>query len=167
LNLMALIKSEAGPPELFAAAAPENIGLWGHSMGGSIVLRALTVSSDVKAAILIASMSGDETRNSQLLLDIFPDPNFQTELGLSPAIVEHISPLNYYRNITAPIQLHHGGADQIVPVAWAEETCAVITNAGVQIECIYYPEEDHTFRSRVADQFYGAMINFYEMYLSP
>lgn len=167
LNLIALLKSESGPSQLFAGAASENIGLWGHSMGGSIALRVLTVSSDVKAAILIASMGGDEIKNTQLLLNISPDPAFQTELDISPAIVERISPMYYYQDITSAIQLHHGTADQLVPVAWAEETCKAVADAGIEIECIYYPEEDHTFRARVADQFYGAMLGFYETYLSP
>lgn len=167
LNLMALIRSTSGPAELFATAAPERMGLWGHSMGGSIILRVLTIASDVKATVLIASMGGDEIKNTQLLLNIAPDPTFQTELAISPAVGERISPLYYYRDITSPIQLHHGRLDQIVPVAWAEETCAAATAAGIQIECIYYPEENHTFRSRVADQFNGAMFPFYEAYLSP
>jgi dienelactone hydrolase len=48
LNLIALVKATSGPSELFATAAPDSIGLWGHSMGGSLALRVLTVSSDVK-----------------------------------------------------------------------------------------------------------------------
>lgn len=167
LNLTALVKAEAGPPELFASAASESIGLWGHSMGGSIVLRVLTVSSDVRAAILIASMGGDEIKNAQLLFNISGDPDFQSELAIPPAVAERISPIYFYNDISAPIQLHHGAMDQLIPVAWAEETCAAAKEAGVEIECIYYPEEDHTFRGRVADQFYGAMVDFYEVYLSP
>lgn len=167
LNLVALVKSEAGPAELFATAASEQVGLWGHSMGGSIILRALTISSDIKAAILIASMSGDEIKNAQLLFNISADPNFQTELAVSSAIARRISSLDYYSDIASPIQLHHGAMDQLIPVAWAEETCKAATEAGVQIECIYYPEEDHTFRGRVADQFYGAMLDFYKTHLSP
>jgi len=162
-----LIRSEAGPSELFAAAAPENIGLLGHSMGGNIALRVLTVSSDIKATVLYATMGGDEIKNAQLLFKAFPDPAFQDELTVPPEIVEHISLTNYYSNIASPIQLHHGTRDETIPVSEAKETCQQLTDAGVQIECIYYPEEDHTFRSRVADEFYGNLISFYEKYLSP
>jgi len=167
LNLIALVKSGAGPSELFTTAIPENIGLLGHSLGGNIAMRVLIVSSDVKATVLYATMSGDEMKNAQLLFDTSSDPTFQTELATSPAVIERISPMYYYSDITSPIQLHHGTADKTVPVASAEETCSALTTAGVQIECIYYPEEDHTFRRRVADQFYGAMFRFYETYLSP
>jgi dipeptidyl aminopeptidase/acylaminoacyl peptidase len=166
LNLIALLKAKSGAPELFAAAS-EEIGLWGHSLGGSIALRVLTVSPDIKAAALFASMSGDELKNAELLSRISADPALQTELETSPAILEQISPMYHYGDITAPIQLHHGAVDQTVPVAWAEETCHALTAAGVQVECIYYPTEDHTFRSRVAGQVTSAMFDFYETYLSP
>lgn len=167
LNLIALIKGQAGPSELFASSAPEQIGLLGHSMGGSIALRVLTISPDVKATVLYASMGGDEIQNAQVLFKAFPDPAFQAELEISPEAVERVSPMNYYSDITSPIQLHHGTQDETIPQAWAEETCAALNAAGVSVECIYYPEEDHTFRGRVADEFYGNMVRFYDMYLSP
>jgi dipeptidyl aminopeptidase/acylaminoacyl peptidase len=89
------------------------------------------------------------------------------EQAILPAISQRISPLYYYSNITSPIQLHHGTADAVIPVAWSEGTCDAATTAGVQIECIYYPDERHTFSGRVTDEFYGAMLNFYETHLSP
>jgi dipeptidyl aminopeptidase/acylaminoacyl peptidase len=167
LNLIALIKLASGPAELFAKAVPERIGLWGHSMGGGIILRVLTVSSDVKAAVLYSSLSGDELKNAQLLSNASADPIFQQELAVPPAILERISPMYYYKDISAPIQLFHGTDDQTVPVTVAEETCKLASDAGVNIECIYYPEEGHTFRRRVADQFTGAMTYFFKSYLSP
>jgi dipeptidyl aminopeptidase/acylaminoacyl peptidase len=166
LNLIALLKSKSGPSELFANAS-DNIGLWGHSMGGEVVLRVLTISSDVKAALLYASMSGDELKNAQVLSRLSLDPVFQTELALSPSIVARISPASYYNYITAPIQLYHGTADQTVPIATAQETCEALKAAGVQIDCVYYPDEDHTFRSRVANQFFENMMGFYREYLFP
>lgn len=165
LNLMALIKSKSGPAELFATASRDKIGLWGHSLGGDIVLRVLTVSSDVKAAVLYASMSGNERKNARLLSKSSNDPIFQSELATSPMIVERISPAGYYSDIHTPIQLHHGTADQTVPIAWAKETCNALTAAQVQVDCIYYPGEDHTFRSRVINQFGEAVLDFYKMYL--
>ena len=167
LNLIALTTVESGPHELFAAAAQENIGLLGYSLGGNIALRVLLVSSNIKATVLAASMGGDEIKNAQLLFRAFPDPAFQAELEVSPEIVEGISLTNDYSNITSPIQLHHGVLDETIPVAWAEETCQALTDAGVQVECIYYPDEDHTFGDPVLDQYYEAMLGFYEMHLSP
>ena len=168
LNIIALIKTETLPAELSATASVDQIGLWGHSLGGNVVLRVLTVSSDVKAAVLYASLSGDEFKNSAALTNIIPgDPQLQAELVTAPALLQRISPSSYYGDITSPIQLYHGTSDATVPVDWAHETCRLLKDAVVTVNCIYYTDEDHTFRSRVADEFYGTLINFYKTYLSP
>jgi len=165
LNLTALIKSEAGPTELLDKAQVDRIGLWGHSMGGNVVLRVLTVSSDVKAAVLYASLSGDELKNAELLADPVSNPIFQAELSAPRYLFEQISPLHYYSDITSAIQVHHGQSDPVVPVRWAQQTCEALTKAGVENECIYYEYERHTFRSRVVNRFNRAMLRFYEKFL--
>ena len=168
LNLIALMKSESLPDELSATASVDQIGLWGHSLGGNVILRVLTVSSDVKAAVLYASLSGDEFKNSAALTDIgASEPQLQAELVTAPALLQRISPSSYYGNITTPIQLYHGTNDSVVPFSWAQETCRLLKDAGVTVDCIYYTDEDHTFRSRMSDEFYGSLINFYKTYLSP
>jgi dipeptidyl aminopeptidase/acylaminoacyl peptidase len=50
LNLIALIKQQGGKPGPLQLADPNAIGLWGHSMGGGVSIRVITVSPDVKAA---------------------------------------------------------------------------------------------------------------------
>ena len=168
LNLIASVKSESMPNEISTTASIDQIGLWGHSLGGNVVLRVLTVSSDVKAAVLYASLSGDEFKNSAALTNIIPgDPQLQAELVTAPALLQRISPSSYYDNITSPIQLYHGTSDSAVPFSWAQETCRLLKDAAVTSNCIYYTDEDHTFRSRVSEEFYGTLINFYKTYLSP
>jgi dipeptidyl aminopeptidase/acylaminoacyl peptidase len=168
LNLISLIKTRMAPPELLNAASVDQIGLWGHSLGGDIVLRVLTVSSDVKAAVLYASISGDETKNTALFSTIiYNDPQLQRESATSPLMIQHISPSNYYDSITVPVQLYHGTSDSTIPLSWAQETCDLLRNAGVTINCIFYEGEDHTFRRRVADEFYRTQLDFFHTYLSP
>ena len=168
LNLIALVRSESMPKELSATAAIDQIGLWGHSLGGNVVLRVVTVSSDVKAAVLYGSLSGDEFKNSAALTDIgATEPQLQAELVTAPALLQRISPSSYYDNITTPVQLYHGTNDAVVPFSWAQETCRLLKDAAVTVDCIYYTDEDHTFRSRMSDEFYGSLIGFYQTYLSP
>ncbi len=43
LNLIALVQAQSGGTDLLKTADPAHIGLWGHSMGGGITTRVLTV----------------------------------------------------------------------------------------------------------------------------
>ena len=167
LNLISLIKEQGGGAGALEKALPEQIGLLGQSLGGNVALRVLTVSSDVRAAVLYSSLSGNELKNSEQLYKVTEDPQFQNELNVLPTQVQSISPVYYYGNITAPIQLHQGTIDETVPMSWAEETCSLLITAGKSIDCIYYEGEDHVFNDDIKTQFLENMINFYKTYLSP
>jgi dipeptidyl aminopeptidase/acylaminoacyl peptidase len=165
LNLIALIKTKGRQPGALEKADPERIGLLGQSLGGNVALRVLTVSPDVKAAVLYSSLSGNELKNSQQLYKISLEPQFQNELNIFPSLLLNISPVYYYGNITAPIQLHHGTADETVPVSWAEETCSLLSAVGKSINCIYHEGEGHVFRDDIKAEFLESIINFYKTYL--
>jgi dipeptidyl aminopeptidase/acylaminoacyl peptidase len=148
LNLIATIKAQAGQPGLLENIDPTRIGLLGHSMGGGIALRVLTISSDIKAALLYAATSGDQAKNSQIFFNITGDPSYQDELNLPIHILLGVSPASFYRNITASVHLYHGTADAVVPLAWADETCQLLKVSVTDVECTFFDGGEHTFRSR-------------------
>jgi len=164
--LIALIKTQGGQPGALEKVMPDQIGILGQSLGGNVALRVLTVSSDVKAAVLYSSLSGNELKNSEQLYKVTVDPQFQNELNVLPSQLQSISPVYYYGNITAPIQLHQGTIDETVPMSWAEETCSLLSTAGKNIDCIYYEGEDHVFDDKVKTEFLENMISFYKTHLS-
>jgi len=165
LNLIAVIKQNAGKPGLFEFADASHIGIWSHSMGGDIALRVAVVSSDVQAILLYAPMSGDEQKNSQFFNVFTGNSVNQQELLASAQDFSAISPATYYADISAAIQLHHGTGDTVIPVAWAEETCQQLKDAGRNVECYYYDGADHTFRSRYYEQFGPRLEDFFAKYL--
>jgi len=165
LNLVALVKLQAGQEGLLEKADPARIGLWGHSMGGGIVLKAATISPDIKAVLLYASTSGDEQKNSQFFYDSTGSVDNLQELTASPGNFREISPSSYYADITAAVALYHGTADSAVPLEWAQETCDQLKAAGVTVECHFYEGADHTFRSRYMGQFGPSVSAFYDTYL--
>ena len=167
LNLIALIKEQGGGAGALERALPDQIGILGQSLGGNVALRVLTVTSDVRAAVLYSSLSGNELKNSEQLYKVTVDPQFQNELNVLPSQLQGISPVYYFGNITAPIQLHQGTIDETVPVTWSEETCSLLNTAGKSIECIYYEGEDHVFDAEIKTQFIENTIGFYRTHLSP
>lgn len=153
LNLVALIQRDAGKTDLLAQADPNKIALWGHSMGGGIALRVVTVNLPsitgtgpaVKAAILYAPMSGDEAKNAYHNYYVFTQPRWEQEITIPPEMLLPISPVYHYEKIEAAIQIHHGAKDSLIPIEWSRETCAQMQTVGITLECYEYRTQTHNF----------------------
>jgi dipeptidyl aminopeptidase/acylaminoacyl peptidase len=176
LNAVAAAKAYPG-------ADPERIGMWGHSMGGSITLQAMVVSPDVKVGVIWAGMSGDfrdilewrrrrfgdrptptpgpdgrPGRGSQSLASQYGTPEENPEFWAS------ISATSYLDDISGPIQLHHGTADTSVPYEWSENLYEQLLAAGKVVEFYGYEGDNHN----LSNQFGMAMarsIQFFDTYL--
>jgi dipeptidyl aminopeptidase/acylaminoacyl peptidase len=163
LNLIALVKAQAGKPGPLTLAAPGEVGLWGHSMGGGIATRVLTVSPDVKAAVLYGAMSGDERKNYERIFHYFSDgTRGQEELRASDEVLRRISPVYFFELIKASVSIHHGEEDADVPPVWSAETCRRLRDLGVQVECFTYPGQPHTFNGDGDALFVQRMVDFYK-----
>jgi dipeptidyl aminopeptidase/acylaminoacyl peptidase len=166
LNLIALIQENSGQPGLLQTADPELIGLWGHSMGGGVSTRVLTVSQDVKAAVLYAAMTGDEKKNFEAIYRWSDHSRGLEELSVPAEALQHISPVYFFENITVPVSIHHGLEDKLVPVSWSMQTCEHLKALGKEVECHYYEGMPHTFYGAREKEFIHYTIQFYDRYLS-
>lgn len=141
----------------YSNADPNRIGMWGHSMGGNITLRALVIDPRIKAAVIWA---GVNATYKDLMENWHPtggepvSPSFggngrQSLLGSfgtpeqNPGFWDSISPMAYLADITAPIQLHQGTADTEVPLQFAQTLANDLHAAGKPVELYTYPGADH------------------------
>ena len=137
----------------------------GHSMGGGIAQRVITVRpSWFRAVVLYGSMSGDEGRNYEKIREWDGERDWVKEVGAPPEIITAVSPLTYLDRWTTPIAIHHGTADKIVPPAWSAELCAALTARRHPVECFEYSNYPHTFYGPAEDLFIERMIRFFDTY---
>jgi dipeptidyl aminopeptidase/acylaminoacyl peptidase len=163
LNAVASLKA-------FPGADPNRIGMWGHSMGGSITLRAMVVSSDIKAGVIWAGVvasypdlfdrwrrraNDDDDDDNALSVDGTPNPNSQRRRWRqdlletygspedNPEFWALISPNSYLSDISGPLQLHHGSADSSVPVEFSEILQTQMEAAGEPVELYLYEGDNH------------------------
>ena len=162
LNLISLIRTQSGISGLLEKADKERIGLWGHSMGGGIVLRALIVDPKIKAGLLYASINADEALN---LSHFGNDGRRETKLKVLGVALKLISPSQYLEEIIAPLSIHHGAEDEIVPVKWSQELFKQFQDLGKQVECYLYPAQAHTFQNSGDTLFIRRMIEFFNIKL--
>ena len=152
-------------------ANPDQIGMWGHSMGGGIALRAMVTTSDVKAGVIwagtVASYAdlfqrrwGLDSGGTSPLPTLEPNnrrwswlPEMLEAYGSpdeNPAFYASISPNTYLRDLSGPIQLHHGTRDTSVPVQYSETLYAQIQAVGKPAELFVYEGDNHNISANFA-----------------
>jgi dienelactone hydrolase len=166
LNLIEIVRSSGGEPGPLEAADPARMGLWGHSMGGGIVTRVITVDAGIKAAVLYAPMSGDEVKNYEAIGDWSDQQRGIVERAAPQAELQLISPVYFFNRIQAAVSIHHGLHDPLVPVQWSMQTCQQLKALGRIVECHYYPGMPHTFEGQADKEFMEYARQFFDRYLS-
>jgi len=140
-------------------ADPNRIGMWGHSMGGFLTLRAMVIDKRIKAGVIWAGVVApyaDLLANwQQRYLGGGPghEASPQREAVLeqygtpqqNPAFWNSLSANNYLQGI-APIQINHGTADTHVPIAFSQTLAAQLKAAGQPYEFYTYPGNDHNLK---------------------
>lgn len=161
LNLMAIVRAQAGAPGPLANANAAEMHLLGHSMGGGMALRIITVDDGVRAAALYGSMSGDEYKNYERILVWSDGETGEEELATAPEDMERIAPIHHLHRIQAAVAIHHGEADDVVPPEWSADLCQRLQELGKIVECFIYPGAPHTFQGEVDRLFQQRVIDFF------
>lgn len=148
LNLLAIVRAQSADPLGYLRRADaDSIHLWGHSMGGGVALRVMTVNNApyLKTAVLYGSMSGDEGVNYGRIQQWSNGERGAFELAAPPETLAAISPIHHLGRIKAAISIHHSDADDVVPLAWSEDLCALLQALGKAVACYTYHGAPHTF----------------------
>lgn len=142
-DVLALITAlkEYGSPLLDLSS----MGMWAHSMGGGIVARIMVLNPDIKAYVLFAPLSAEVEDNFYELPANEVDWLRKTYGPEQSKVYTRISPLTYFDDVLAPVQLHHGTADKEVPLAFSESMFRSLKNRGKKVEFFVYPGEAHEF----------------------
>ena len=157
---------------------PQKIGMWGHSMGGFLTLRAMVISKEIKAGVIWAGLVCDypdmfyRWRNNSPVAT--PAPIFSGWRGEwisrygtpdeAPQFWNSISANSFLGDLSGPLQLHHGTADTTVPLVFTEELAVEVKQAGGTAELYTYQGDNHN----LSVSFAAAMtrtIKFFDQYL--
>lgn len=176
LNALSTIKH-------YPDANPQKIGMWGHSMGGSITLRSLVVNpQDIKVAVIWGGVVGtyeDLAYNWHRTTSFVPSQrqlalrnNFRQNLitkygspSASSTFWRSIDPNFYLSDITAPIQLHAGLEDEEVPWEFSQGLDDRLKAAGKTVEFYTYPGADHNISDPNFSVAIQRSLEFFDKYL--
>jgi dipeptidyl aminopeptidase/acylaminoacyl peptidase len=162
----------------YAAADPNRIGMWGHSMGGNITLRALVIDPRIKVAVIWAGVNATYKDLMENWHPVGGEPvapsfrggqreSYLAQFGTpeqNPGFWDSISPMAYLADITAPIQLHHGTGDTEVPLQFSQTLANDLQAAGKPVELYTYAGADHNI-SQGFSQAMARSVAFFDHYL--
>jgi uncharacterized protein len=162
--------------EKLPQAQPGKIGMWGHSNGGAITAKAITISDQIAAAVIYSPASSNIEEDYQFRVGRSRSrapsgtprgtiSRVTTEFPVTPEqapdLYQRLSPLPYLKYVSAPIQIHWGTADQTVPYKWPGDLLDGLKAAGKQVEYFEYAGQPHSltgasnqlYLQRIADFF--------------
>ncbi|MFZ2361396.1 MAG: alpha/beta fold hydrolase [Anaerolineae bacterium] len=156
------VLNAAGALKRYPDADANRIGMWGHSMGGWITLRAMVVDPDIQASVIWGGVVGSYEdlltgwrRGSRPAPT--PDPNATSTRGRwrnsltsqfgspeeNPEFWQSLSANYFLDDLSGPIQLHHTTGDESVPVEFSQILYEQGLEAGMPIELVTYPGDNH------------------------
>lgn len=157
-----------GSIKRFADTDGNRIGMWGHSMGGHITLRAMVVNKDIRAGVIwagVVASYADLLNNWRRRPTPTPPNNnlpeparrwrqeFVEKYGQpeqNPSFWNAISPITYANDVSGPIQIHHGTADASVPLAFSDTLAAQLKQVNKPYEYFTYQGDDHNLKRNLS-----------------
>lgn len=139
-------------------ADANRIGMWGHSMGGYLTLRAMVISREIRAGVIWAGVVGSYAEVANMWFNRRPGTGgipgdsrqwretLYAEYGTpeeNPAFWDAISATSYLTDLSGPLQLHHAATDTHVPVELSRQLSARVKATGGDVEYFEYANDDH------------------------
>lgn len=144
MNLLEYVRQESGQSDsIFENADLSRIGIWGHSLGGGVALRVISLVPEVKAAVLYGAVTQRYSNNSA---------------GFTVYDLE---------SSDAAYSVHHGTADDTIDVSWSYRFCDQLEEIGKEHECFFYEGSPHTFirLGNAEPVFIQRTVDFYARFL--
>lgn len=160
---------------------PNEIGVFGHSMGGNITLHELVITHDLKAAELWAGVVGSYSNilswwNQRIADNSIQGNDLETAHLIQQFVQTHgsprsnpvfwnsIDPTHFISDISTPVQIQVGTGDTEVPYQFSEELKDSLLRNGKYVSFYEYPEADHNL-SPNQTQALQHTIQFFNKYL--
>jgi fermentation-respiration switch protein FrsA (DUF1100 family) len=165
---------------------PQGIGMWGHSMAGNLVLRAMEMEPDIQAGVIWAGAvysyddfskygisdpsyrppptqeGGGESggrRRSQEIFDTYGRPDTAVDYWKAVSLTENIDYL------TKPLQIHHAQDDPVVNIGYSTDLAAMLKAHGKDYEFYTYEGGGHNLVSPYFDQAMQRTVAFFKDHL--
>ena len=156
----------------FEQVNPERIGMWGHSMAGNVVLRAMEVSGEIKAGVIWSgavysykdfasygihdtsythkpdtAKEGIAQKDREISSEIQKIRTDPKSIDFNDPFWTSISLTKNTRYLTRPIQIHQATNDPVVNIGYSRDLVQVLKDGGKEYEFYEYAGGGHNISS--------------------
>lgn len=160
---------------------PKGVGLWGHSMAGNVISRALASKKDIPAISIwggaVYTYDDWEKYGIQDGSYVPPQSNSQRvskrqqlfntygEFNNSSEFWRQVPMTNYLAGIEGAIQLNHAVDDNVVNVGYSRDLQELLNDAGIENELNEYSSGGHNITGTAFNQAMQDTVNFFNTHL--
>ena len=162
---------------------PQGIGMWGHSMAGNLVLRAMLIEPEIQAGVIWAGAvysyddfavygiddntyrppstpeadsTPDPRRSRREIFETYGRPDTQVDYWKAVSLTENIEYL------THPLQLHHAEDDTVVTIGYSYDLAGVLQENNKAYEFYIYEGGGHNLISPYFEQAMQRTVAFFQ-----
>lgn len=171
----------------FEKVNPKKIGVWGHSMAGNAVLRAMLVSGEIRAGVIWAGAvySYEDFAKYKISDNSYIHKPFETKEGesqknreTSPEIQKirtdsksidfnnefwtSISLTKNIKYLSSPLQINHSIDDPVVNIGYSRDLATVLKNNSKIYELYEYEGGGHNITSPYFEQAMERTVDFFK-----
>lgn len=190
IDVINLINAASSIPQ----ADPNRIGMWGHSMGGGVTAKAITIDPRIKAAVFYSTVSADDADLIALwgtgcvgdihAGEISSDCNSSDIVPLSLSsdlinayraasfdsnLLHQISPIFHLDLVTAPVEISYGTNDSPAiggaSPSWSKKLYQAFKDADKNAQLFAYDGQYHSFNGDAWLAFMDRTTQFFDQYV--
>jgi dipeptidyl aminopeptidase/acylaminoacyl peptidase len=159
---------------------PDGIGMWGHSMAGNLIVRAMLMEPDIKAGVIWGgavysyedlaqygitdtSFTGQSPSQNSLVIssrtriyDLYGAPDLSHPYWQAVALTANLHFLE-----GRPLQIHHSSDDDVVSIRYAMDLAEALAQNNIPYEFYPYQGGGHNINSPYFDTAMQRTIQFF------
>lgn len=159
----------------------EKIGLWGHSMAGNVVLRAMAAKPEIPASVIWAGAGFSYVDLNEYGID---DNSYQPPQDASERQQKRqklretygnpidgnpfwklVAPTNYLNDLKGAIQLDHAVNDEVVSIEYSRNLNKLLDHTSVPHQLNEYPSGGHNLTGSSFTQAMQRTVDFFKKHL--